>query len=103
MLGWIIIGGLSALIIAMSIYLLTGRGGFLIAGYNTAPKSEKDKLDEKRLCKFMGKILLPIGVLTLLLGIESIASWFFWVYMAAIFGLVIFAAVYANTGNRFRK
>ena len=33
----------------MSIVLLTGRGAGLIAGYNTASKSEKSKYDEKKL------------------------------------------------------
>ena len=35
----------------MSIVLLTGRGAGLIAGYNTASKSEKSKYDEKKLCQ----------------------------------------------------
>lgn len=43
------------LIIAMAIVLLTGRGAFLIAGYNTLSKEEKEKYDSRALCCFMGK------------------------------------------------
>lgn len=39
-----VIGILFAL---LSGVLLSGRGGFLIAGYNTASKEEKEKYDEK--------------------------------------------------------
>lgn len=35
--------------LVMGIIFLLGKGGFLIAGYNTASKEEKAKYDEKRL------------------------------------------------------
>ena len=95
------IGGI---LLIISIYLLTGRGSFLLAGYNTKPKSEKEKYDAPAMCRFMGKILLPISILVALTGIKTLhVLWFFIVAGAIIVGLLVFAIIYANTGNRFKK
>jgi len=90
-------------LIVLGIVLLTGRGAILIAGYNTLPKSKKEEYDTNGLCKFVGKIILPIGFLSLFLGAAATHTWLIWVYLAAVFGLCIFAVVYLNTGNRFKK
>jgi hypothetical protein len=86
----------------MALLLLTGRGSFLIAGYNTMSKEKKAQYDTKALCKFIGKIILPIGILTPFIGVESIAHWFIWLYIAVTIALPIFAIIYVNTGNRFK-
>lgn len=101
----VITGVIGMLFVVMAIVLLTGRGSFLIAGYNTMPKKEKEEYDNKALCKFLGKILLPIGLLMPSVAIGGIYNilWITFVYVAVAFGLVIFALVYANTGNRFKK
>jgi len=99
----IITGALGVLIIVLAIILLTGRGSNLVAGFNTMPKDEKTKYDAKALSKFIGKILLPIGILIPLSGKESIAGWYAWVFVAVTLGLCVFAVIYANTGNRFKK
>jgi ABC-type Na+ efflux pump permease subunit len=100
----IITGVLSAGLIAAAIVLLTGRGSWLIAGFNTMTKEEKEQYDKRALCKFMGKILLPIGMLTPLPVLSGILdmSWLGIVFPLSIFVLVIFAAIYANTGDRFK-
>ena len=99
----IIVGAVSLLIIIISIILLSGKGSFLIAGYNTMPKEKQEKYDAKKLCRFLGGILLPIGLLTPGLGIISIISWFVWVYTGVTILLLLFAVIYFNTGNRFKK
>lgn len=38
----------------LSVVLLSGRGSFLIAGYNTASQKEKARYDQQRLCRVMG-------------------------------------------------
>lgn len=98
-----LVGGV---LIIMALVLLSGRGSFLIAGYNTMPREKKETYDGQALCRFMGKILLPIGILVPLLGIDKV--YFKTKYMGPVFmfitlGLSIFAIIYANTGNRFRK
>ncbi len=103
----IVISGIFSLgIIIMSIFLLSGRGGILIAGFNTMSKEEQDKYDKVALCRFMGKILLPIGIIMpciTVVGILDIFTWLIWVFIGASLGLIIFAIIYANTGNRFIK
>ncbi|MFC6119156.1 DUF3784 domain-containing protein [Macrococcoides bohemicum] len=42
----------------IGIYMLTGRGSFLIAGYNLMSEADKAKYNKKRLCQFVGVLLL---------------------------------------------
>lgn len=51
----------------MSLYLLSGRGAMLIAGYNTATEEEKLRYDEKKLCRTVGVYL---GILTVLVAVR---------------------------------
>lgn len=96
-----IVGGL---LLIMSIVLLTGRGAFLIAGYNTMPKRKKAQYNKPAMCRFTGKILLPISILTIIGGIEALhAPWFWIVFGVIVMGLCVFALIYSNTGNRFKK
>jgi len=104
-IGIVISMAIGGVMFVLSIILLTGRGSSMIAGYNTKPKSEKEKYDAPALSRFMGKILLPLSVLTALNGIEQLheLSWFWYAWGAAFLVIVAFAVVYANTGNRFKK
>ena len=103
MSGFIIFCAVGVFFIALSILLLTGRGTFLLSGYNTKPESEREEYDAKAMCKFMGKIILPMGILAPFAGIESISGWSLWAWLALTGALLVFAVVYANTGNRFKK
>lgn len=104
-IGLVIVCSLAILIIAASIVLLKGKGAWMIAGYNTSSKEEKEKTDSVALCKFMGKILLPIGVFLPLIAIGEIyeIDWLGGLYVAILFVLIIFALIYANTKKRFQK
>lgn len=46
------------LFLLIGIYMLTGRGSFLIAGYNMLPQEQKQKYNEKRLCRFTGVMMI---------------------------------------------
>ena len=93
----------SVLLTVLGLVLLTGRGSFLIAGFNTMSKDKKAGYDAAALSKFLGKILIPIGILTSLFAIESITGWYVWVYCCVVIALCIFAVIYANRSTRFRK
>lgn len=54
----------------LSAVLLSGKGGFLIAGYNTSSAREKAKYDEKKLCRVTGTGTALITVLLLLSALE---------------------------------
>ena len=96
---------IGVVLVAIAIVLLRGKGGFLIAGYNTMPPKEQAKYDEKALCRFVGKILLPVGLLSPAVAVGSILhiGWLPKAYFTVITALALFAVVYANTGGRFRK
>ncbi|MCI8413511.1 MAG: DUF3784 domain-containing protein [Clostridia bacterium] len=101
----IVIGILSAVLLTLAVILLTGHGTGLIAGYNTLPDEEKATFDAPALAKFLGKILLPIALTCPCIAIGAIygLTWLNILFVAETIGLIVFAAIYCNTGNRFRK
>ena len=92
-------------LIIFAIILLAGKGGSLIAGYNTMSEIEKAQYDEPALSKFIGKILLPIGILCPGMAFASIfeIQWLVVLLIVVTVGLVLFAVIYSNTNKRFRR
>ncbi|MCL2194833.1 MAG: DUF3784 domain-containing protein [Oscillospiraceae bacterium] len=99
----IIVLAVGALTTALGCVFLTGRGANLIAGYNTMPKEKKAGYNTSAMCKFAGKIMLPLGLLTLLAVFFLFNALFWIIYGIAVTGLCVFAVVYFNTGNRFKR
>ena len=62
---WIVFG----IFAVISIILLSGHGSWFISGYNTASKEEKEKYDEKKLCRTMGIGMSIIAILVLTMGL----------------------------------
>lgn len=87
------------------IFLSKGKRAFLLAGYNTMSESEKAQNDEVAMCKFMGKIMYGICLSILLWPLSEILE----DQLICVFGLIlflsliVFALVYSNTGNRFKR
>lgn len=103
--GVIVCCAIGLVIIIISILLLKGKGSFLLAGFNTMSEQEKEKYDSKALCRFMGKILLPVGIMTPLLSVGGMygITWIFPTYIIITIALCVFAVVYCNTNHRFEK
>ena len=53
----------------ISIMLLSGHGNWFISGYNMASKEEKQKYDEKKLCRTTGFGMAVIAFLILVMGL----------------------------------
>ena len=63
--------GIVILFAILSALLLSGKGSFLIAGYNTASEKEKAHYDEKKLCRVTGG---GLALITLLLFINALVG-----------------------------
>ena len=82
-----------------SIILLSGHGSWFISGYNTASKEEKEKYDEKKLCRTMGIGMSVIAILLLSMGVfENILPAFFvYIALGIILADVVIIIVLGNT------
>ena len=93
-----LLGGLGAL-------FYSGRGAFLIAGYNTMSKAKKARYDKAVLCRFMGKLMFAMALCWVPVALGTLLEWE-WLYLAGIAAYLIVVAggvIWANTGRRFQK
>ncbi|MDR1701948.1 MAG: DUF3784 domain-containing protein [Sporomusaceae bacterium] len=102
---FIIFGIVLVPLIIMAIFLLNGKGAFLIAGYNTMSKDEQARYDEQALCHSVGWFIIGISFCMLLvpLGIYFDQLWLIYCGIAFASLLTFGYVFYVNTGNRFRK
>jgi Ca2+-dependent lipid-binding protein len=102
---WIAFLAIALMFLLMGIAFINGKGAFLIAGYNTSSKEKKEKYDEKALCKFMGKIVFSFTACFLIMAISYaiIGEVLLWTGVTLFFVIAVFALIYSNTNNRFKK
>ncbi|MCL2580589.1 MAG: DUF3784 domain-containing protein [Oscillospiraceae bacterium] len=84
-------------------FLLRGKGAFLINGYNMLSPAEREKLDERALCRFVGRLLIVINLGTIMIFVGAHAE-FFWLIYLSIFVILagsVVAVIY--TGSRFQR
>lgn len=95
-IGLMITAAIGLVIVVIAVALLCGRGSFLIAGYNTLSKETKAAYDTKSLCRFVGKLLFPIGALLPQVAIGDIyrIGWLSAAYGIGVFALIVFALIY---------
>lgn len=91
--------------LVFGVFLLNGKGAFLIAGYNTMPKEEKAKYDVAALTKFMGKMMFALSFSMVFWVVSDFYDhdWLFYIGLAMFISIVAFMIVYVNTGNRFKR
>lgn len=93
----ILIWFVCALFIILTLYFISGKGGWLISGYNTLPADQKAQYDEKRLCKWMGfAILMPLDIFLLLILLQKSESYILLesvVFVVYIIGMIVFTNV----------
>ena len=82
------------LMVGLGVLILSGKGDVLIAGYNTASKEDREKVNIKRVRLLVAVLLFFCGALMPLLAIEPIGG----IAFAAIIFIASFVVVYlANT------
>jgi len=92
----------TGLFIVMTILLFTGKGSWLIAGYNTALDEEKEKYDKKKLEKVVGACTGFISVFMLIVCFtwQILPEWFSNVIGIVILIDVIVTIILVNTKCR---
>ena len=88
-----------AIILLMSIVMITGRGAGLIAGYNTASKEEKSKYNEKKLCRITGAGMSVMAVFILIMGLaqDVLPAMFAYIFLAVILIDCVVIIILSNT------
>lgn len=86
----------------LSIVLISGHGSWLISGYNTASKEEKEKYNEKKLCRIMGTGMSVIAILILMMGLfeNVLPAFFVYIALGIILADVMVMIVLGNTIGR---
>ena len=83
--------------VIMGIIFLFGKGSFLIAGYNTADKKEKEKYDEKKLNLCFACFSFGMAAVIGACGYMDTEAFAVQVGLPAIIALVIFVFIATNT------
>ena len=82
-----------------------GKVAWLISGYNTSSKEEKEKYDVEALCQGVGHFLFALAGTLLIPAAGGLlnAEWAVhtgWILF--VLATIVFL-IYANTGNRYKK
>lgn len=101
----IVHGFVIALLLALGVVFRRGKGAFLIAGYNTAPKAEKETVNEKKLCRYTGNLMFVLAGCWSVAALSEIFQmlWLLWLGYILFFIAVIAGIICINTGNRLKK
>lgn len=101
----IIHGFMVIVFVLLSILFFCGKGAFLIAGYNTASKAERETIDEKKLCRCMGKLMLALAVCWLVIASSEVFGrmWLLWLGLGAFILVLIGGVIYMNTGDHIKR
>ncbi len=98
-------GAVVGALVLLGIIFLKGKGSFLIAGYNTASKAEKEKIDEKKLCTCVGMLMYALAGCFFIVMLSDIfhKMWILWLGLGLVFAVSIGGIIYINTGDRIKK
>lgn len=83
----------------------SGKGAFLISGYNTLPKEKKAEYDLPALLDFMGKMMFVLSFCTTFWLFADLLDRpiLFTIGIGLFIAATAFIVIYSNTGNRFKK
>ena len=93
------------LFVILGISFARGKGLDLVAGYNTMPEDEKEKIDKVALSKHMSRLMFMLAACWTVLGVgvEIGRMWLFWCGFALFLVVVIAYVIFLNTGDRIKN
>ena len=91
--------------ILLGLLFRRGKGMSLVAGYNTMSKSQRERVDEKRLARYMSNLMFGMAACYLLIVFSAVfqSNALLWIGFAAFLIVAIVGVIYMNTGNRIMK
>jgi len=103
--GWIALSITVIACVVFAVFLFNGKGGFLLAGFNTMSVEKKANYDMKAVCRYAGWVVISIAVwlMFFVIGLEMHLPWWEHIMLPIMFAGIIGAAIYANTGKRLYK
>lgn len=101
----IVHGIMAAFFVLLGIIFSCGKGGSLIAGYNTASPEEKEQYDEKALCHAVGRLMFAIAVCICVMALSSVFDnlAFLWGGIVLLAAVTIGGVIYMNTSKKVRR
>ena len=96
---------ITAVLVILGLVFRKGKGLFLIAGYNTSSKAAKEKIDEKKLCRYMSNLMfLLAGCWLIIAACEMFGQlWLLWLGFGLFLLVIIIGVIYINTGGRIKQ
>ena len=96
---------ITASLLVLGLIFRMGKGAFLIAGYNTASRAQKEQIDEKKLCRYMSRLMFVLaGCWLIITACEVFGKiWLLWLGWGLFLISVVFGVIYINTGGRIKK
>lgn len=97
--------GNCALFLLLGILFHFGKGAFLIAGYNTAFQKERAKIDEKKLCRYMSRMMFILAACWAIIVASNVLDrmWLLWLGLGLVAAVCIGGGIFINTGSRLHK
>ncbi|MBL4933266.1 DUF3784 domain-containing protein [Clostridium paridis] len=89
--------GVAILFLIIALLIFSGKGSFLIIGYNIASKEEKEEYNEKKLCRAVGTLCIYISIITALANFFKFNDIYGTFYLVSIFAMIISTIIYINT------
>lgn len=88
-----------SLFLILSVILISGHGSGLISGYNAASGGEKERYDEKKLCRTTGIGMAVIAALILVCGMfeNVLPASFVYVAVGIVIVDIITIIIFGNT------
>lgn len=104
-MDWLMIGFISPFILIFAIcgiQLFRGKWLMLMAGYNTASKKEREKMNGKALGKLVGSISLICSFLMLILALFPTPTVIL-LFIILVFSLVVAGLIYEKKSDTFKS
>ena len=95
----------AAFFVLLGVLFARGKGADLIAGYNTMSAREKEKVDEKKLCGIMSKMMFSLAACFVVAACGSLlhVKALYWIGAVLFLVVIVVGVIRMNTGDRCKK